>query len=92
MQEVWNLQADDTHTYIANGIITHNTAGDDESDFQGAAEIVYNPKGYRMYALPNVFDKEGQGRMWITFFFVDPFKFAKHLSYGEMFFIVLIIL
>jgi hypothetical protein len=35
------------------------TAGDDESDFQGAAEIVYNPKGYRMYALPNVFDKEG---------------------------------
>ena len=69
MQEVWNLQADDTHTYIANGIITHNTSGDDESDFQGAAEIVYNPKGYRMYALPNVFDKEGQGRPYITFFF-----------------------
>ena len=45
------------------------TAGDDESDFQGAAEIVYNPKGYRMYALPNVFDKEGQGRKSITFFF-----------------------
>jgi hypothetical protein len=45
------------------------TSGDDESDFQGAAEIVYNPKGYRMYALPNVFDKEGQGRRWITFFF-----------------------
>lgn len=45
------------------------TAGDDESDFQGAAEIVYNPKGYRMYALPNVFDKTGQGRPYITFFF-----------------------
>lgn len=45
------------------------TAGDDESDFQGAAEIVYNPKGYRMYALPNVFDKEGQGRNQLTFFF-----------------------
>ena len=45
------------------------TSGDDESDFQGAAEIVYNPKGYRMYALPNVFDKEGQGRHHITFFF-----------------------
>lgn len=45
------------------------TSGDDESDFQGAAEIVYNPKGYRMYALPNVFDKEGQGRSYITFFF-----------------------
>lgn len=45
------------------------TAGDDESDFQGAQEIVYNPKGYRMYGLPNVFDKEGQGRADITFFF-----------------------
>lgn len=45
------------------------TAGDDESDFQGASEIVYNPKGYRMYALPNVFDLEGRGRSQITFFF-----------------------
>lgn len=68
-QQVWNLQADYTHTYIANGIITHNTSGDDESDFQGAQEIVYNPEGYRMYGIPNVFDKEGQGRPKITFFF-----------------------
>lgn len=45
------------------------TSGDDESDFQGAAEIVYNPKGYGMYGLPNVFDLEGQGRHVITFFF-----------------------
>lgn len=45
------------------------TSGDSESDFQGAAEIVYNPEGYRMYALPNSFDKEGQGKLKITFFF-----------------------
>lgn len=45
------------------------TAGDDESDFAGAQEIVYNPKGYRMYGLPNVFDKEGQGKREISFFF-----------------------
>ena len=45
------------------------TAGDSESDFAGAQEIVYNPKGYNMYPLPNVFDKEGQGRSHITFFF-----------------------
>lgn len=25
--------------------------------------------------------------MWITFFFVDPFEFTKHLSYGEMWFV-----
>lgn len=45
------------------------TSGDSESDFQGASEIVYNPKGYKMYALHNCFDKEGQGRHFITFFF-----------------------
>lgn len=45
------------------------TAGDSESDFAGAQEIVYNPKGYNMYPLPNVYDIEGQGRKWITFFF-----------------------
>jgi hypothetical protein len=45
------------------------TAGDDESDFSGAAEIVYNPNGYRMLALNNVFDIEGRGRPTITFFF-----------------------
>ena len=45
------------------------TAGDDESDFIGAQELVYNPNGYRMYALPNVFDKEGQSKPYITFFF-----------------------
>lgn len=45
------------------------TAGDDESDFAGAQEIMYNPHGYRMYALPNVFDKNNQGRKDFIFFF-----------------------
>lgn len=45
------------------------TAGDKESDFAGAQEIMYNPKGYRMYALPNVFDKNNQGRPNFVFFF-----------------------
>lgn len=45
------------------------TAGDEESDFQGAQEIIYNPKGYRMYGIPNVYDMEGTGRREITFFF-----------------------
>lgn len=45
------------------------TAGDNESDFAGAQEIMYNPKGYSMYALPNVFDKFNQGRPYFVFFF-----------------------
>lgn len=45
------------------------TAGDNESDFAGAQEIMYNPKGYNMYALPNVFDKYNQGKPYFVFFF-----------------------
>ena len=45
------------------------TAGDNESDFAGAQEIMYNPKGYNMYALPNVFDKFNQGKPYFVFFF-----------------------
>lgn len=45
------------------------TAGDDESDFAGAQEIMYNPRGYNMYALPNVYDKNNQGKKYFVFFF-----------------------
>ena len=45
------------------------TAGDNESDFAGAQEIMYNPKGYNIYALPNVFDKYNQGKPYFVFFF-----------------------
>ena len=68
-QVVYNLSACTSRTYLANNIITHNTAGDNESDFAGAQEIMYNPKGYNMYALPNVFDKYNQGKPYFVFFF-----------------------
>jgi len=45
------------------------TAGDKESDFQGAQELMYNPNGYNLYALPNVYDKETQGKKRFVYFF-----------------------
>jgi len=45
------------------------TAGDDDSDFFGAQEILYNPVGYDVYSLPNVWDKPNQGRPNFAFFF-----------------------
>lgn len=45
------------------------TSGDKDSDFEGAKELVYNPKGYNIYALPNVYDKPNQGRPMFSFFF-----------------------
>lgn len=55
--------------YVFGLMYLQGTAGDDESDFAGAQEIMYNPKGYNMYALPNVFDKNNQGKKDFVFFF-----------------------
>lgn len=44
------------------------TAGDEDSDFHGAQELVYNPKGYDIYAIPNNWDRPNQGRPWFAFF------------------------
>lgn len=54
---------------VSGQIYMLGTAGDNESDFAGAQEIMYNPRGYNMYALPNVFDKYNQGKPYFVFFF-----------------------
>lgn len=69
VNKIYNLTANTTHTYISNGFISANTSGDSESDFAGAQELMYNPQGYNMLELPNVYDKEGQGRKYFTLFF-----------------------
>ena len=69
MQTIYNLSAEQSHTYLANNIITHNTSGDDESNFSSAQEIMYNPKGYNVQALPNIYDIDGKGRKDFTYFF-----------------------
>lgn len=50
-------------------IYGYGTAGDSQSDFSAAQEMMYNPTGYNIYRLPNVFDKEGQGSPNFVFFF-----------------------
>ena len=55
--------------YVFGLMYLQGTAGDNESDFAGAQEIMYNPRGYNMYPLPNVFDKNNQGQKEFVFFF-----------------------
>lgn len=45
------------------------TAAEDESDFSSAKTLLYNPDGYRIYAVDNVFDKPKQGKKQFGFFF-----------------------
>lgn len=49
-------------------IYMYGTAGDQQSDFSSMQELMYNPKGYNIKAVPNVYDKEGQGRKNFTLF------------------------
>ena len=55
--------------YVFGIMYLQGTAGDNESDFSGAQEIMYYPEGYNMYTLPNVFDKNNQGKKYFVFFF-----------------------
>ena len=50
-------------------IYLQGTAGDNDSDFAAAQELMYNPKGYNIQEIPNVYDKEGQGKKYFSYFF-----------------------
>lgn len=71
IQRIYNMTADTTHTYISNNFISSNTSGDSDSDFQSMQEIMYNPEGYDVYGIDNVYDKEGFGKRKFTFFFPE---------------------
>lgn len=61
IQKVYNITADDTNTYIANGIVTHNTGGDDSSSFDGLKEMFYKPSGYNVKEFNNIWDEHADG-------------------------------
>jgi len=50
-------------------IYFYGTSGDSESDFSSMQELMYNPIGYNIQAIPNVYDIEGKGRKEFTYFF-----------------------
>lgn len=50
-------------------IFLYGTAGDQQSDFSSMQELMYNPDGYNIQKVVNVYDKEGQGRKCFTYFF-----------------------
>ena len=40
-------------------IYMQGTSGDNDSDFAAAQELMYNPKGYNIQEIPNIYDKDG---------------------------------
>ena len=67
--------------YVFGQIYCQGTAGDSNSDFASAQEIMYNPKGYNMQSIPNVYDKDGCGRKDFVYFF--PGFMNKKGCYNE---------
>lgn len=47
----------------------YGTSGSNDSDFRSSQEIMYNPDGYNVLSLENVYDKVGQGRSRFCYFF-----------------------
>ena len=68
-QDVYNLTAGLSHTYLANNIVTHNTAAEDESDFSSAKTLLYYPEAYNILSVENVYDRPKQGKPTFGYFF-----------------------
>ena len=76
---IYNLNAGNTHTYIANGIITHNTGGDVMNSSSDFCEMFYNPEKYWLRAYNNEYDEGCDGNscgLFIDDRFYKPGKVA----------------
>lgn len=58
IKDIYNLTAGNTHTYIANGIITHNTEGE---GFAAMEKMFYDPDTYNCIAVNNKWDEGAEG-------------------------------
>jgi len=70
-QDVYNLQTAGSHTYIANGIVTHNTGGEEGVDFIGLESLFYSSKAYQVYHVNNCWDKNAENG--VCAFFVPDY-------------------
>lgn len=63
----------------AYGLIhMQGTAGDNESDFSSAQELVRNPDGNDVYAVDNLWDKMSQGKKRFPYFFPGYINLSEH--------------
>ncbi len=56
MKPVYNLTANNTNTYIGNGIVTHNTGGTAEANYEGLKDLFYEPEAYNCLEIENIWD------------------------------------
>ena len=89
IQRIYNLTANDSHTYLANDFITHNTGGDSDSKaLDGLSKMFNNPDAYNILPYKHNFTEDGE--TVLTAFFlpayamvIDP-KYMDHRGYTDM--------
>ena len=52
-------------------MIAYGTGGTEGADFTGAEELFYSPSGYNVKHLPNIFDRNTNGKTTSAFFFPE---------------------
>ena len=71
VQRIYNLTACDSHTYLANNVITHNTSGEQGPQLAGLKTMFFNPKGYSMLPYMN---RSMQGEPQLTGYFIPSYS------------------
>jgi hypothetical protein len=63
LQKVYNLTAGKINTYLANGIITHNTGTGGEMDakaINGVKEVFYSPETFECLGFDDIYEGKGE--------------------------------
>lgn len=58
MKPIYNLTAGNTHTYIANGIVTHNTGGTEGKAFEAMEKMMFSPSSHNILRFNNIYDED----------------------------------
>jgi len=69
--KTWSIARESTEEgdFAHSTMIGGGTGGTEGADFAGAEEMCYNPKGYNIYSIPNVFDKNVNGTSPFAMFY-----------------------
>ena len=57
-QYVYNLTTKDSHTYLANDFVTHNTGGDMDESVADVQEMAYNPESFDLLEFDNIWEEQ----------------------------------
>lgn len=82
VQRIYNLTANDSHTYLANDFITHNTGGDsDSSALQGLSEMFNDPEAFGILPYKNRYSDDGS--VQFTGYFIPAYNIMLASGYTD---------